>query len=92
MKMALRKPDGWFINTFSVRYAWSDVLKLAKDHARIAELGGKGRIETIWLEYWATMCLNQPPPELFAGGDGDPEEPEDVINPKGKDLSCHRRR
>jgi hypothetical protein len=91
IKMAL-KNEGAFINTFSVRYAWSDVIRLAKSHTRIAELAAKGNIETIWLEYWPTMCLNQPPRELFAGGAGDPELPEDVDNPTGKDLSCHRRR
>lgn len=88
----LAKEDGWFVNTFSVRYAWADVVSLAKSHARIADLAAKGKIETIWLEYWPTMCLNQPPQELFAGGDGDPEEPEDVENPLRKDLSCHQKR
>jgi hypothetical protein len=92
IKMALRKPDGWFINTFSVRYHWQDVLDAAKAQVRIANLAAKGKIETIWLEYWPEMCLNQPPKELFAGGNGDPEEPEDIENPKRKDLSCHRRR
>lgn len=66
------------------------MLDLAKSHAPIAALAAKGKIETIWLEYWSAMCLNQPPPELFVGGDGDPEMPEDIENPKGKDLSCHR--
>jgi hypothetical protein len=92
MKMALKKKDGWFINTFSVRYEWADVLDIAKAHAKIATLAAKGKVETIWIEYWPTMCLNQPPRELFAGGNGDPEEPEDVDNPTNKDLSCHRRR
>ncbi len=92
IKMALRKKDGWFINTFSVRYEWADVLRLAKARAPIAEVATKGKIEKVWLEYWPTMCLNQPPRELFDGGDGEPEEPENVENPKGKDLSCHRRR
>ena len=91
MKIALKKQDGWFINTFSVRYEWADVLAMAKARAKIATLGAKGKIETIWLGYWPEMCLNQPPRELFAGGDGDPEEPEDVDNPTNKDLSCHRR-
>jgi hypothetical protein len=75
-----------------VRYRWSDVLNTAKADATIAQLSAKGKIEAIWLEYWPTMCLNPPPRELFAGGDGDPELPEDVENPKGKDLSCHRKR
>lgn len=92
IKMALRSRNVGLINTFSVRYEWADVLALAKAKARVAELASKGKIETIWLEYWPIMCLNIPPRELFAGGDGDPEEPEDVDNPAGKDLSCHRRR
>lgn len=92
IKMALLDRSKWFVNTFSVRYQWADVLSLAKAHARIAELASKGQIESIWLEYWPEMCLNQPPPELFAGGNGDPEFPEDVQNAKGKDLSCHRKR
>ena len=92
IKMALMDPDQVFINTFSVRYRWADVLTLNKTHAKISELAAKGKIETIWHEYWPTMCLNPPPRELFAGGDGDPEEPEDVENPTGKDLSCHRKR
>jgi hypothetical protein len=90
--MALIDPDFWRINTFSVRYRWADVLNAAKTDATIAQLSGKGRIERISLKYWPTMCLNPPPPELFAGGDGSPEAPEDVENPKGKDLSCHRKR
>jgi hypothetical protein len=90
IKMALKKRDSWFINTFSVRYGWADVLTMAKAHAKISELGAKGKIERIWREYWPTMCLNLPPRELFAGGDGDAEMPEDVQNPTGKDLSCHR--
>jgi hypothetical protein len=91
IKMALLKPDQWFINTFSVRFRWADVLTLDKARAKISELAAKGKIETIWQEYWPTMCLNPPPRELFAGGDGDPEEPEDVENPTGKDLSCHKK-
>jgi hypothetical protein len=92
IKMALKNPDTWFTNTFSVRYRWSDVLNAAKADATIAQLSAKGKIEQIWLKYWPTMCLNPPPHELFAGGDGDPEMPEDVENPKGKDLSCHLKR
>jgi hypothetical protein len=92
IKMALTDPDQAFINTFSVRYRWADVLAMAKAHAKISELAVKGKIETVWREYWPTMCLNLLPRELFAGGDGDPEEPEDVENPTGKDLSCHRKR
>jgi hypothetical protein len=92
IKMALKKSNGWFINTFSVRYRWADVIAATKTDAKIADLSAKGKIEQIWLEYWPTMCLNPPPRELFAGGDGDPEAPEDVENPKGKDLSCHRKR
>jgi hypothetical protein len=92
IKMALMNPDQAFINTFSVRYRWADVLTLDKARAKISELAAKGKIETIWHEYWPTMCLNPPPHELFAGGDGDPEMPEDVENPTGKDLSCHRKR
>jgi len=92
IKMALMDPDQAFINTFSVRHRWADVLTLDKAHAKISELAAKGKIETIWREYWPTMCLNLPPRELFAGGDGDPELPEDVENPTGKDLSCHRKR
>jgi hypothetical protein len=91
IKMALEDRKGWFINTFSVRYRWTDVLTLDKYHARISELAAKGKIETIWREYWPTMCLNPPPRELFADGDGDAELPEDVENPTGKDLSCHRK-
>ncbi len=90
--MALLKKSDWFTNTFSVRYRWADILASAKAHAKLADVAAKGKIETIWLEYWPTMCLNQPPRELFAGGDGDPNAPEDVENPKGKDLSCHRKR
>jgi hypothetical protein len=92
IKMALMDPDQVFINTFSVRYRWADVLTIDKAHAKISELAAKGKIETIWREYWPTMCLNLPPRELFAGGDGDPEAPEDVEIPRGKDLSCHRKR
>jgi hypothetical protein len=92
IQMALKNPDTGFTNTFSVRYRWADVLAAAKADATIAELSAKGRIEQIWLEYWPTICLNPPPRELFANGVGDPEMPEDVENPKGKDLSCHRKR
>ena len=93
IKMALKKPDTWFINTFSVRYRWADVLAAAKADARIADLAAKGTIERIWPEYWSTMCLNPPPVELFGQSlDANPEMPEDVENPKGKDLSCHRKR
>jgi len=91
IKMALVKKDGWFITTFSVRYDWADLLNLAKSHAPISDLATKGKIESIWLEYWPAMCLNQPAPELFLGGHGDPETPEDIENPKGNDLSCRRR-
>jgi hypothetical protein len=92
IKMALKDPKEWFINTFSVRYRWADVLAMAKAQAKISELAAKGKIERIWREYWPTMCLNLPPRELFAGGDGDAEMPEDVENPTGKNLSCHRKR
>ncbi len=78
--------------TFAVRYKWDDVLKLAKARARIGDLAPKGKIERIRFNYWLTMCLNPAPPELFAGGDGDPQMPEDVDTPKGRDLSCHRKR
>jgi hypothetical protein len=91
IKMALQKRDGSFINTFSVRYRWADVLALDKSHARISELAAKGKIETIWGEYWPTMCLNPPPRELFPDGDSIAKLPEDVENPTGKDLSCHRK-
>jgi len=93
IKMALRKKDGWFINTFSVRYEWADVLKMAKGNVRPTELAADGKIESIWYEYWPTMCQNPPPSELFPNGPlGDAFMPEDLDNPPGKDLSCHRRR
>jgi hypothetical protein len=92
IKMALMKPDQGFINTFSVRYRWADVLTLDKGHAKISELAAKGMIETIWHEYWPTMCLNPPPRELFGDYPEVPMLPEDVENPTGKDLSCHRKR
>ena len=80
IKMALLDKRSWFIKTFSVRYDWADVLKLAKAHAAIADLAVKGKIESIWLEYWPVMCLNQPPAELFLGGNGDPVFPKDVYS------------
>jgi hypothetical protein len=92
IKMAIKAKEGGWIDTFSVRYRWEDVLAGAKADARISDLAAKGKIESIWHEYWLTMCLNPPPRALFAGGDGDPEAPKDVENPKGKDLSCHRKR
>jgi hypothetical protein len=92
IKMALLQKGGWFIDTFSVRYAWTDVFNVDKSDGRIADLAAKAKIESIWKEYWPTICLNQPPPELFAGGDGPPEMPEDVDNPTGKNLTCHRKR
>jgi hypothetical protein len=75
-----------------VRYRWADVLAAAKVDARIADLAAKGKIERIWPEYWTTMCLNPPPVELFGASlNENPDMPEDVKNPKGKDLSCHRK-
>ena len=44
VKMAILKKDGWFINTFSVRYEWADVLAMAKAHGGIAGLAAKGRL------------------------------------------------
>ncbi len=91
IKMALMKRDSWFINTFSVRYKWADVLAMAKGQFGHAELGTKGKIESIWYEYWSTMCRNAPPAELFPNGEfGDALMPEDVENPTAKDLNCHR--
>ena len=89
VKMAILRKDGGFTNTFSVRYEWADVLTTAKANGGIAGLVAKGKIEEIWLEYWPTMCLNPAPHELFVNG-GEPLMPEDVENPKDKDLSCHR--
>ena len=92
IKLALRRSKGIFTDTFTVRYAWQDVLRLAKARAQAAKLVPLGQMESIWIDYWPTMCANKPPPELFAGGDGQPESPEDVVNPSNKDLSCRRRR
>jgi hypothetical protein len=93
IEMAVDLGGDSFTDTFAVRYAWADVLSIDKANGRIADLAAKGKIEQIWLKYWPTICLNQPPPELFGVGNGDdfPKMPEDVENPTGKDLSCHRR-
>jgi hypothetical protein len=90
-KMALKANGFGWVDTFSARYHWADVLAAAQGDSSITDLSAKAKLEQIWYEYWPTMCLNQPPRELFAGGDGNPEAPEDVDNPKKKDLSCHRK-
>jgi hypothetical protein len=90
-KMALKANGFGWIDTFSARYHWVDVLAAAKADSNIKDLSAKAKLEQIWYDYWPTMCLNQPPRELFAGGDGIPERPEDVDNPKRKDLGCHRK-
>jgi hypothetical protein len=83
-KMALKANGVGWVDTFSARYHWADVLAAAKGDSSITDLSAKAKLEQIWYEYWPTMCLNPPPRELFAGGDGNPEAPEDVDNPKKK--------
>ena len=51
IKMALRKPNDWFINTFSVRYHWADVIAAVRDNAAATTLTSKGQVERIWLKY-----------------------------------------
>ena len=89
--MALKSVDVGREDTFSVRFAWSDVLRLAKRKNQVAQLAATGRIEAIWFDYWSTICANEPPPERFAGGDGQPVAEQDIENPTGNDLSCQFR-
>jgi hypothetical protein len=90
-QLALKAKGGGWIDTFSARYQWADVLAAARGDAGIKVLSAKAKPEQIFYDYWPIMCLNPPPRELFAGGDGNPERPEDVDNPKRKDLSCRRK-
>ncbi|WP_127079649.1 hypothetical protein [Rhodomicrobium lacus] len=91
IKMSLKESAVSFINTFSVRYEWRDVLRAARSNGDPAILAPKGRIERIWLEYWPEICTNTPPKELFEDGDGNAFMPEDVKNPRGRNLSCKRK-
>lgn len=90
IKIALRQSKGIFLDTFTVRYDWTDVLRFAKEHAPPDKLSRLARVESIWPEYWSVLCKNGAPRELFSAG-GAPESPEDIENPARKTLRCVRR-